>query len=564
MIAAEQTPTTEAPDGEITRLFALIEDDLKRSSSRLDAAASDMKVSVARTLSTVSGIRRDTDDLVEDTSGAYRNASRLAATSAELVRANEEIGRQTAISTALVGEVETVADGVERAMGGLGEAIADIAKVVELIADVAQQTNLLALNATIEAARAGAAGKGFSVVAGEVKALSVQTRTATDQVNARIVHLQEAAAASAGAVAEIIAIVGKIRPVFGLVSTAVEHQARLTAEIDTAAADTSRFADTVAEKARAINGAMQTAVDMTGSVSRVSEVVNTSIHTINRQLVTSLRQSPEGDRRRHDRWPVAMASRLTLGGRTIEGPVGDVSLGGCLVDCQETAGVLPGSHGAIEIAGLGRLEVTVVGRSAAGIHLRFDDRDTPALRRVAETIADLERSTRAEVECVTGGAATIARVLEEALAGGRLTAEALFDTDYRPIPRTDPQQYENRAREALVPLLRPVQEAVLGSAPGMTFAMCCDINGYVPVHNVIYSQPQREGDRAFNLANARDRRIFDDRAGLLAARNRRPFLVQSYKRDMGAGRFVAIREFDAPLEVAGRPWGAFRTGYQLE
>ncbi len=563
MSAAEPITRSETDAGEIARLFGLIEDDLKRSSARLDTAAADMKVSVARTLATVSGIGRDTDDLVEDTTGAYDNARRLSATSAELIAANGEIGRQTAISTALVGEVEAVADGVERSMGSLGAAIADIAKVVELIADVAQQTNLLALNATIEAARAGAAGKGFSVVAGEVKALSVQTRAATDQVTARIVHLQDAAAASTRRVAEIIGIVGQIRPVFARVSAAVENQSRLTAEIDTAAADTARFADTVSEKARAINDAMQTAVQMTGSVSRVSEVVNTSIHTINRQLVTSLRQSPEGDRRRHDRWPVAIPGRLALGARTIEGTVSDVSLGGCLVEAGDTAGVLPGSHGAIEIAGIGRLEATVVGRSAVGIHLRFDDGDTPARGRVGETIAGLERDTRAEVERVARGAAAIARVLEEALTSSRLRPEALFDADYRPIPGTDPQQFDHRARPVLLELLQPVQDAILASAPGLTFAMCCDVNGYVPVHNAVYSKPQRQGDREWNLANARDRRIFDDRAGMLAARNRRPFLVQSYKRDMGGGRLVAIREFDAPVEVAGRHWGALRTGYQL-
>lgn len=562
--AADLQRTVSNEEGETARLFALIENDLSRSSRRLDDAAAEMKVSVARNMSTVSAIRRDTDELVEDTSGAYENARRLAATSSELVTANEEIGRQTELSTALIGDVERVADGVERSIESLRAAIDDIAKVVELIAGVAQQTNLLALNATIEAARAGAAGKGFSVVASEVKALSVQTQKATDQVNAKIGHLQEASQASVRAVSQIIDIVGQIRPVFGFVSAAVANQSRLTAEIDMVATDTSRFADTVSEKARAINAAMQTAVEMTGSVSKVSEIVNTSIHTINRQLVTSLRQSPDGDRRQHDRWPVSLASRLAVGTRTLACRIGDLSVGGCLVEAEETAGLLPGTHGAVEIDGIGRLEATIVGRSDAGLHLRFDDADSIPLGRVRETIAGLESGTREEVERVSTAAAEIAAILEGALARRAFTAEALFDTDYRPIPRTNPQQYTNRVCEALVPLLSPVQERVLGSGARLTFAMCCDVNGYIPVHNAIYSKPQREGDLAWNLANARNRRIFDDRAGMLAARNRRPFLVQSYKRDMGGGRLVAIREFDAPIEVQGRHWGALRTGYLMD
>ncbi|BBE72002.1 methyl-accepting chemotaxis protein [Oharaeibacter diazotrophicus] len=565
MAEPASAPRREATDGQgdIARLFELIESDLKRSSRRLDAAAEEMKVSVARNMSTVSTIRRDTDELVEDTAGAYDNARRLAETSAELIQANGEIGRQTELSTSLIGEVETVADGVERSMDSLRGAIEEIAKVVGLIADVAQQTNLLALNATIEAARAGAAGKGFSVVAGEVKALSVQTQKATEQVNAKIAHLQEAAGESMRSVSQIIGIVGQIRPVFGFVAAAVDNQTRLTAEIDGVATDTSGFADRVAAKARAINGAMQTAVEMTRAVSKVSEVVNTSIHTINRQLVTSLRQSPEGDRRRHDRWPVAIPARLVVGNRVVDCRAGDLSLGGCLLETAETAGLLPGTHGAVDLDGIGRIEATVVGRGERALHLRFDDAGTAATERVAAVLAELEHQTRAEVERVEAGAREIAAVLAGALADGRLGVETLFDTDYRPIPRTNPQQYDNRAVTALLPLLQPVQERLRAQSARMSFAMCCDVNGYVPVHNVEYSKPQREGELDWNLANSRDRRIFDDRAGLLAARNRRPFLVQSYRRDMGGGRFVAIREFDAPIEVVGRHWGALRTGYLM-
>lgn len=568
--APERTPVARAASdqdpasGDIAQLFSLIEDDLKRSSARLDQAADEMRISVARNMSTVSSIRRGTTELVEDTNGAYENAHRLAATSAELVASNGEIGRQTEISTALIGEVEAVADGAERSMEGLKGAIEEIAKVVGLIAEVAQQTNLLALNATIEAARAGAAGKGFSVVAGEVKALSVQTRSATDQVSAKIDSLQAAADASIRSVAQIIGIVERIRPVFGHVATAVDNQTRLTAEIDTVATDTTRFADTVSEKARFIDGAMQTAVEMTQSVSKVSDIVNVSLQAINRQLVTSLRQSPEGDRRRHDRWPVTLRVRLSVGNRSVDARTVDLSLGGCLVETAETAGLMPGMHGFVEIDRAGRIAITIVGRSDAGLHLRFDATDSPTLRAVAEMIEGLERDTRREVERVVSGAAEVTAALEAALDAGRIRTDALFDADYRPIPRTNPQQFTNRALTALEPLLTPIQDRILAEDPRLAFVMCCDINGYVPVHNAICSKPQREGDVDWNLANARNKRIFDDRAGLLAARNRRRVLVQSYKRDMGGGRTVLIREFDSPVEIGGRHWGALRSGYRMD
>ena len=166
------------------------------------------------------------------------------------------------------------------------------------------------------------------------------------------------------------------------------------------------------------------------------------------------------------------------------------------------------------------------------------------------------------VERAQRGAATVARLMEEALAERALTLDDLFDTAYRPLPGTDPVQYETRALKELERRLAAAQEAIAGEDPSMTFAASVDINGYLPVHNARYAKPQRPGDRAWNMGNSRNRRIFDDRAGLLAARNLQPHLIQVYARDLG-DRVVRTREVDAPIFVAGRHWGGFRTAYVL-
>jgi methyl-accepting chemotaxis protein len=111
--------------------------------------------------------------------------------------------------------------------------------------------------------------------------------------------------------------------------------------------------------------------------------------------------------------------------------------------------------------------------------------------------------------------------------------------------------------------LPPLQEAFLAKDPRMAFAAMIDRNGYLPVHNKIYSHPQRPGDVAWNTANSRNRRIFNDPAGLAAGRNQRAYLIQSYARDMGNGKTIMMREIDVPIRVNGRHWGGFRTAYKL-
>lgn len=159
-------------------------------------------------------------------------------------------------------------------------------------------------------------------------------------------------------------------------------------------------------------------------------------------------------------------------------------------------------------------------------------------------------------------AARITALLEEALHSNAISLEDLFDERYRPIPGTNPAQY----RTAFVPLadrLFPtVQEAVLGLNPKIVFCIAADRNGYIATHNRKYCQPQR-GDLAWDTANSRYRRIFNDRTGLASARNQRPFLLQTYRRDMGGGNFIVMKEAAAPITVAGRHWGGLRLAFHF-
>ncbi|WP_253949082.1 methyl-accepting chemotaxis protein [Mangrovicoccus sp. HB161399] len=157
-------------------------------------------------------------------------------------------------------------------------------------------------------------------------------------------------------------------------------------------------------------------------------------------------------------------------------------------------------------------------------------------------------------------AARISQIFGDALASGRIPRRDLFDFSYRPIEGTDPPQFTAPFLELTDSLLPPVLEEALKFDPKIVFCAAVTKDGYLPTHNRKFSQPQRRGDPAWNAANCRNRRIFDDRVGLKAGRNREPFLLQVYRRDMGGGEFRMMKDISAPITVDGTPWGGFRMG----
>ncbi|MBW6417217.1 methyl-accepting chemotaxis protein [Celeribacter sp. PS-C1] len=146
------------------------------------------------------------------------------------------------------------------------------------------------------------------------------------------------------------------------------------------------------------------------------------------------------------------------------------------------------------------------------------------------------------------------------IESGRISRADLFDRTYTPLAGTDPAQHMARFTGFTDEVLPGVQEAMLSFDPKIVFCVAIDPHGYLPTHNKKFSQPQGKNP-VWNAANSRNRRIFDDRVGLKAGRNTEPFLLQVYRRDMGAGMFVMMKDLSAPIFVDGEHWGGLRLGY---
>ncbi len=166
------------------------------------------------------------------------------------------------------------------------------------------------------------------------------------------------------------------------------------------------------------------------------------------------------------------------------------------------------------------------------------------------------------LDAVSEVAASAARAFEEALGAGRVTLDDLFDERYEPIANTDPQQHMTRFVALCDRVLPAMQEPVLELSPRISYCVATDRNGYVATHNRKYSLAPT-ADPVWNNANCRNRRIFSDRTGQRAARNTAPLLVQTYRRDMGGGAFVLMKDLSVPIMVAGRHWGAVRMGFKV-
>lgn len=152
---------------------------------------------------------------------------------------------------------------------------------------------------------------------------------------------------------------------------------------------------------------------------------------------------------------------------------------------------------------------------------------------------------------------------ESAVASGDISIEALFDTKYTAIPGSNPTQVMSRATTFTDTSLPPIQEAALGFDPKVVFCAAIDQNGYLPTHNKKFSHPPSD-DPVWNASHCRNRRIFDDRVGLKSGKSTAPFLLQVYRRDMGGGTFVMMKDLSAPIFVNGQHWGGLRMAYKFD
>jgi methyl-accepting chemotaxis protein len=544
-------------------ILELLELELGAMIRQLERAANSVAGDAEATAATLSTIRQRTNALTGRTNAAQGTAATFSQAADEFTHSAQGIGSQVRDASKLADEAGAAAHEASLNMDRLRESSAAIGNVVNLIAQIARQTTLLALNSTIEAARAGAAGRGFAVVASEVKALAVQTQSATEEITKKIDALQRDAAGSVDAVHRISQAIAAIRPVFENVNGAVAEQNKTTSKISDNAASASHFIVSVGDSAAEIDGATREAEAHGESVARAGKAVTMFTQKLKARCAVLLRQGEREDRRKSLRLPCSLKIEIQTARGAITAPVYEISLEGILIGGPDAERLPLNESFNATLESVGACRIRLGERSKAGAQARFERPDAALSEKVEDQLWALHDENIEFVTRAMEAGTALTRIFEDAVASTAISIDDMFDADYVEIPDTNPLQHRTRILNWADRALPPFQEAFLARDPRMAFCVMIDRNGYLPVHNKIYSHPQRSGDVVWNTANSRNRRIFNDAAGLAAGRNLRPYLIQSYARDMGNGKTVMMREIDVPIRVNGRHWGGFRTAYKL-
>lgn len=314
-----------------------------------------------------------------EASASAASAGRISAQEAsrgadELAGAAGEIAQQMSRAGEATRGVMQRTDEARHIFTELTSSVQEIGQVSRLIAEIAGQTNLLALNATIEAARAGAAGKGFTVVAGEVKNLAKRTSQSTEEIAGRIAAMQAAASRALAAMDGIGEAVTELDAVATSVASAVEEQSATTAEISRAIMGAAENAADVANRMEALTQDSGNTGEAAWTLQAGADELADAIAAFRQNLGEALRgRLPAANRRREARLPLGVPARLNA----TEGVLLDLSTSGALF----LGGAADFTEGELRIEALGpALGVRLVSRAEGRLHLAFT---SPELARPA-------------------------------------------------------------------------------------------------------------------------------------------------------------------------------------
>ena len=242
--------------------------------------------------STLFNAAQETSELVnnvnDSSSSSSDNIKSVATAAEEMEKSIRSINHQAGEVTAIVEQATEQAATANSDIALLSESAGSITEIVSLIKDIAEQTNLLALNATIEAARAGEAGRGFAVVASEVKALASQTATATERIGQGVGDIQSRTSNVVEKMRHISETMTEAKEHAVEITQVLENQNQVTMEINQNANHANQASKSVATDVSKVGDAAHSTNSAASVVREASEEMSTKTTDLRNEVKTFL------------------------------------------------------------------------------------------------------------------------------------------------------------------------------------------------------------------------------------------------------------------------------------
>jgi methyl-accepting chemotaxis protein len=367
-------------------------------------------------------------------------------------------------------------------------------------------------------------------------------------------------------IAELIRAVGRIEQRLGSVGSALAQVAKVSSSIETIAKQTNLLAlNATIEAARAGVAGKGFAVvanevkSLAEATRQATRLIGDTVRDLDGQVGGLIGESGDASLR---------AKHAGESTHVIQGVIVRVHDGFTAVG-HEIDGIAKAATANLAHCDnvIGELDGLATGVDLSSTELKRADDRVAKLLDVSEGLIELIANSGVEtadtplIGVVVDTARRISNAFETAVERGEITLDQLFDEKYREIPGTDPKQYLTNYVALTDRILPAIQDPIQKIDPRIVFCVAWAKGGYLPTHNPNYHLPQGS-DPVWNNANCRNRRLFNDRAVQKVAANTKPFLLQTYRREMGGGNFVLMKDLSSPIRIRGRHWGAFRMGFR--